>query len=57
MTPPGETLTFERLKEISTSSMLQARSWVMNDEGKQMANEILYLRAELARLSKTEPEI
>jgi hypothetical protein len=28
----------------------------MFEEGKMMADEILFLRAEVARLSKTEPE-
>lgn len=46
----------ERLKDLSVRNPKLARSWVMFEEGKMMANEILFLRAEVARLSKTEPE-
>lgn len=46
----------ERLKDLSVGQPKLARSWVMFDEGKMMADEILFLRAEVARLSKTEPE-
>lgn len=46
----------ERLKDLSIGNPKLARSWVMFEEGKMMADEILFLRAEVARLSKTEPE-
>ena len=46
----------ERLKDLSVGNPKLARSWVMFEEGKMMADEILFLRAEVARLSKTEPE-
>ncbi len=47
----------ERLLEISEGEPRKVKCHVMFGEGKQMADEILYLRAELARLSKPEPEI
>lgn len=47
----------ERLLEISEGEPRKVRCHVMFGEGKLMADEILYLRAELTRLSKTEPEI
>lgn len=46
----------ERLKDLSIANPKLARSWVMFEEGKMMADEILFLRAEVARLSKTEPK-
>lgn len=46
----------ERLKDLSNGNPKLARSWVMFEEGKMMADEILFLRAEVARLSKTEPK-
>lgn len=46
----------ERLKDLSVGNPKLARSWVMFEEGKMMADEIIFLRAEVARLSKTEPE-
>jgi hypothetical protein len=46
----------ERLKDLSVGNPKLSRSWVMFEEGKMMADEILFLRAEVARLSKTEPE-
>lgn len=46
----------ERLKDLSVGNPKLARSWVMFEEGKMMADEILFLRAEVARLSKTEPK-
>ncbi|AHZ60135.1 hypothetical protein HQ81_0175 [Dickeya phage phiDP23.1] len=46
----------ERLKDLSIGNPKLARSWVMFEEGKMMADEIIFLRAEVARLSKTEPE-
>lgn len=46
----------ERLKDLSAGNPNLARSWVMFEEGKMMADEIIFLRAEVARLSKTEPE-
>jgi hypothetical protein len=46
----------ERLKDLSIGNPKLARSWVMFEEGKMMADEILFLRAEVARLSKTEPK-
>lgn len=46
----------ERLKDISFGEPKLSRSWVMFEEGKMMADEILFLRAEVARLSKTEPK-
>ena len=52
-----DTLTKERLLEISEGEPRKVKCHVMFGEGKQMADEILYLRAELARLSKPEPEI
>lgn len=51
-----ETVSDERLKDISMGWPKLARSWVMFEEGKMMADEIIFLRAEVARLSKTEPE-
>ncbi|QOI58302.1 hypothetical protein pSal_SNUABM02_069 [Salmonella phage pSal-SNUABM-02] len=46
----------ERLKDLSIGNPKLARSWVMFEEGKMMADEIIFLRAEVARLSKTEPK-
>ncbi|ACO94449.1 hypothetical protein [Salmonella phage SKML-39] len=46
----------ERLKDLSVGNPKLARSWVMFEEGKMMADEIIFLRAEVARLSKTEPK-
>lgn len=46
----------ERLKDLSIGNPKLARSWVTFEEGKMMADEILFLRAEVARLSKTEPK-
>lgn len=46
----------ERLKDLSVGNPKLARSWVMFEEGKMMADEIIFLREEVARLSKTEPK-
>lgn len=48
-------LTEDRLLEISIGEPRRVKCHVMFEEGKLMADEILYLRAELARLSKPEP--
>lgn len=52
----SETVSEFRLRELSFGDSKAARSWVMFEEGKMMADEILFLRAEVARLSKTEPQ-
>lgn len=52
----SENVSEERLKDLSIGNPKLARSWVMFEEGKMMADEILFLRAEVARLSKTEPK-
>lgn len=46
----------ERLKDLSVGNPKLARSWVMFEEGKMMVDEIIFLRSEVARLSKTEPK-
>lgn len=46
----------ERLLEISDANEFRAKSWVQFIEGKLMADEILYLRAEVTRLSSNEPQ-
>lgn len=52
----SENVSEDRLKDISVGDPKKARSWVMFEEGKMMADEIIFLRAEVARLSKTEPQ-
>lgn len=52
----SENVSEERLKDLSVGEPKLARSWVMFEEGKMMADEIIFLRAEVARLSKTEPQ-
>lgn len=46
----------DRLKDLCVGNPKLARSWVMFEEGKALAEEILFLRSEVARLSKTEPK-
>ena len=52
----SEYLRQERLEDLTKGDPKLARSWVMFGEGKAMADEIMFLRAQVARLSKTEPE-
>lgn len=54
--PESETVSEDRLKDLSVGNPKLARSWVMFEEGKMLADEILHLRSEVARLSKNEPE-
>ncbi|QMV34133.1 hypothetical protein [Salmonella phage vB_SentM_sal1] len=46
----------ERLKDLSIGNPKLAKSWVMFEEGKVMADEILFLRAEVIRLSNNKPQ-
>lgn len=52
---PEKVMTHRRLSDLSVGEPKIARSWVMFDEGKLMADEIMHLRAEITRLSKIEP--
>lgn len=56
MNAPEETISEERLQDISEANKFRARAWVQFNEGKIMADEIMYLRAEVARLSSNEPQ-
>lgn len=56
MNAPEEIISEERLQDISEANKFRARAWVQFGEGKIMADEILYLRAEVARLSNNEPQ-
>lgn len=50
-----DTLSHDRLQDISEANKFRARAWVQFGEGKMMADEIIFLRAEVARLSNNEP--
>lgn len=50
-----DTLSHDRLNDLSVGEPKLSRSWVMFEEGKKMADEIIFLRAEVARLSNNEP--
>lgn len=52
----NEIVSEDRLLDLSVGNPKLCRSWVEFGEGKLLADEILFLRAEVARLSKTEPE-
>lgn len=51
-----DAISEERLRHISIGDAKLSRCYVMFDEGKVMADEILFLRAEVARLSSVEPQ-
>lgn len=45
-----------RLLELSEGEFRSIKCHVVFEEGKQMADEILFLRAEVTRLSSNEPQ-
>lgn len=50
-----QVISLERLNKISMGETRQADCWVEFGEGKMMADEIIYLRALITKLSNPKP--